>query len=74
MAKKRLAEFKNVGLLKETHVKMKKIADVNERTISRQLKIIIDKEYNNMVGDPPRNMFAKDHVFHNLDLSDPDIE
>ena len=33
MAKKELAEFKNVGLLKETHDKLKQIAEEEQRTL-----------------------------------------
>ena len=43
--KKKLAEFKNVGLLKETHDKLRIIAEHEERNYTRQLKIIMDKYY-----------------------------
>tara|TARA_R110000851_G_scaffold310914_1_gene470921 strand:- start:212 stop:442 length:231 start_codon:yes stop_codon:yes gene_type:complete len=76
MAKRQLAEFKNVGLLKETHDKLREISDYEQRTFTRQLKIILDKYYDiwrldNGLG---RDVFAKDHVHHNSDLSDPEIE
>ncbi len=45
MAKRQLAEFKNVGLLKETHDKLREISDHEQRTFTRQLKIILDKYY-----------------------------
>ena len=45
MAKRQLAEFKNVGLLKETHDKLREISDYEQRTFTRQLKIILDKYY-----------------------------
>ena len=45
MMKKNLAEFKNVGLLKETHDKLRNIAEHEQRTYTRQLKIILDKYY-----------------------------
>ena len=56
MTKRQLAEFKNVGLLKETHDKLRRIAEHEQRTFTRQLKMIIDREYDtwNFEQDPYR--------------------
>jgi|TARA_R100001129_G_C5211645_1_gene216867 hypothetical protein len=39
------ARFKNVALLDDCHDKLREMADLNERTMTRELKIIISKEY-----------------------------
>jgi len=38
-------EFRNVALLLDTHGRIKEIADAEQRTIARQLKIIIEKQH-----------------------------
>ena len=67
MAKKELTEFKNVGLLKETHDKLREIADHEQRNYTRQLKVIMDKYYDiwRLDNGFGRDVFAKDHVHHN---------
>ena len=37
--------FKNVALIDDCHDKLREMADLNERTMTRELKIIISKEY-----------------------------
>ena len=37
--------FKNVALIADSHDKLREMAELNERTMTRELKIIINKEY-----------------------------
>ena len=37
--------FKNVALIDDCHDQLREMADLNVRTMTRELKIIIDKEY-----------------------------
>ena len=37
--------FKNVALIDDSHDKLREMAELNERTVTRELKIIINKEY-----------------------------
>jgi|TARA_R100000742_G_C4255286_1_gene73250 hypothetical protein len=37
--------FKNVALIDDSHDKLREMAELNERTMTRELKIIINKEY-----------------------------
>ena len=37
--------FKNVALIDDSHDKLREMAELNERTMTRALKIIINKEY-----------------------------
>lgn len=43
-------EFRNVALLLDTHGRIKEIADAEQRTIARQLKIIIEREHAKYFG------------------------
>jgi len=38
-------EFRNVALMLDTHGRIKEIAEAEQRTIARQLKIIIEREH-----------------------------
>jgi|TARA_R110000772_G_scaffold153662_1_gene264643 D-serine deaminase-like pyridoxal phosphate-dependent protein len=43
-------EFRNVALMLDTHGRIKEIADAEQRTIARQLKIIIEREHAKYFG------------------------
>ena len=40
--------FKNVALLPEDHAMLKKISDADQRTMTRQLSVIIRREFENL--------------------------
>tara|TARA_R100000234_G_scaffold101176_2_gene70202 strand:+ start:9120 stop:9299 length:180 start_codon:yes stop_codon:yes gene_type:complete len=43
-------EFRNVALHLDTHSQIKEIADAEQRTITRQLKIIIEQKHAEYFG------------------------
>jgi|TARA_R100001509_G_C4828619_1_gene202471 hypothetical protein len=45
--KKEEPKFRNVALLPEDHDRLRELADADQRTMTRQLSVIIRKEYAN---------------------------
>ena len=48
--KKEERKFCNVALLPEDHDKLKRLADDEQRTMTRQLSVILRKHYENLHG------------------------
>ena len=40
--------FRNVALLPDDHEKLKELADLDQRTMTRQLSVIIRREYHDL--------------------------